>query len=46
MDGVDPKAFEVALKKVDDGFLFENFSQTFLSGVLGYNFLPVGGLKV
>jgi hypothetical protein len=45
MDGVDPKAFEFALSKIDDGFIFENFTKDFLSKVLGYQFLPVGRLK-
>lgn len=45
MDGVDIKACEFALSKIDDGFVFEKFAQRFLSNVLGYEFVPVGGLK-
>jgi len=45
MDGVDPKAFEFALSRIEDGFVFENFANTFLAAILGYNFIPVGGLK-
>lgn len=45
MDGVDPKAFEFALSKIEDGFVFEKFAQDFLSKVLSYDFLPAGRLK-
>jgi hypothetical protein len=45
MEGVDPRAFEFALSKIDDGFLFENFSKDFLGRVLNYAFVPVGRLK-
>lgn len=45
MDGVDPKAFEFALSQVDDGFIFEDFSKDYLGKILGYNFIPVGGVK-
>lgn len=45
MDGVDPKAFEFALSQIEDGFLFEDFSNNYLTKVLGHNFLPVGGIK-
>ncbi len=30
---------------IKDGFLFESFSQEFLSARLGYNFLSSGGIK-
>ncbi|GKW25645.1 hypothetical protein PEC311524_32390 [Pectobacterium carotovorum subsp. carotovorum] len=33
------------LSVIDDGFLFENFSQEFLSARLGYKFLSSGGIK-
>ncbi|MCE9730944.1 hypothetical protein [Pectobacterium sp. IFB5596] len=33
------------LAVIDDGFLFENFSQEFLSARLGYKFLSSGGIK-
>jgi hypothetical protein len=45
MQGIDPDAFSQALAKINDGFIFENFAQGFLSKVLGYDFIPVGGLK-
>lgn len=45
MNGVDPKAFEFALSKIEDGFIFEKFANQFLTCVLGYHFIPVGGLK-
>lgn len=45
MNGVDPKAFEFALSKIADGFIFEKFAHDFLSKVLGYEFIPSGGLK-
>ena len=44
MTGVDPQAFEFAMKQIDDGKVFENFGLQFLTGVLGYRFVPVGGL--
>jgi hypothetical protein len=28
---------------LDNGWVFENFGQTFLSARLGYEFIPVGG---
>jgi hypothetical protein len=45
MDGVDPRSFEFALQKIDDGFIFEDFAQRYLGATLGYDFLPAGGLK-
>ena len=45
MDGIDPKAFEFALTRIEDGFIFEKFAQDFLSKLLTYSFVPVGGLK-
>ena len=45
MHGADPNACEFALSKIDDGFIFEQFANQFLSSVLGYKFIPVGGLK-
>lgn len=42
---IDIKAFEFALLKVKDGFLFERFALAFLSSRLGYKFTPVGGTK-
>ena len=45
MSGVDPQAFCFAIDQIKDGFIFEKFAQGFLSKVLGYNFLPAGGIK-
>lgn len=45
MEGVDPKELEFALEKIEDGFIFERFGSSFLSSVLGYEFIPQGGLK-
>ena len=45
VDRVDPRAFEYVLTKIEDGFIFEKFACQFLSCVLSYNFIPVGGLK-
>jgi len=45
MEGIDPKAFEFALTRIEDGFVFEKFAQEFLSKLLSYSFVPVGGLK-
>ncbi len=44
MTGVDPQAFRFAMKQIDDGNVFEQFGLQFLAGVLGYQFVPVGGL--
>jgi hypothetical protein len=45
MEKVDPNAFQSAIQKIDDGFLFEKFSQAFLAEILGHTFNPYGGLK-
>ncbi|OGW45276.1 MAG: hypothetical protein A2Y66_08830 [Nitrospirae bacterium RBG_13_41_22] len=45
MEGIDPKSFEFALTRIDDGFIFENFCKSYLSKILGYEFIPVGGIK-
>ena len=42
---IDKDAFEYAIQKIDDGFIFENFAVSFLSSTLGYEFIPVGGTK-
>lgn len=42
---IDKEAFEYAIQKIDDGFIFENFAVSFLSSTLGYEFIPVGGTK-
>lgn len=44
MDGVDPRAFEFAISQINDGFVFESFAQSFISGVMGYEFVPIGGI--
>lgn len=44
MEGVDPKAFEYALGKIDNGFIFEQFASEFLACVLGYMFVSAGGI--
>lgn len=43
--GVDLNIFRAALSKIDDGNVFENFAKQFLSNILGYDFIPVGGVK-
>lgn len=45
MKPIDPKAFEFVLNNINDGFVFENFAQQFLSQVLGYEFIPSGGIR-
>jgi hypothetical protein len=40
----DADAVRFALSKTNDGFLFEQFAQAFLAAVVGYEFVPVGGL--
>jgi hypothetical protein len=45
VEGIDPKAFEFALTRIEDGFVFEKFAHDFLSKLLSYSFVPVGGLK-
>ena len=42
---MDIQAFKIALKQLDNGWIFEEFSQHFLSARLGYGFIPVGGSK-
>lgn len=42
---MDIQAFKIALKQLDNGWVFEDFSQHFLSARLGYEFIPVGGTK-
>lgn len=45
MESVNAKAFEFAIGKITDGFIFERFANEFLSSVLGESFIPVGGIK-
>ena len=44
MNGVDPKSANYAINKIDDGNVFETFAKDFLSKLLGYNFIPIGGM--
>lgn len=44
MQGVNPQAFEFAVSKIDEGFVFESFANSFIGAVLGYDFLPIGGI--
>jgi hypothetical protein len=44
MNGIDPKSARYAIGNIDDGNIFENFAKDFLSKLLGYEFVPVGGL--
>lgn len=43
MSTIDPRAFEYAIEKIDDGFVFEAFALAFLSALNGWEFIPVGG---
>lgn len=45
MSSINPSEIEYALGQIQDGFLFERLSQNFLAKILGYEFIPVGGLK-
>lgn len=45
MKGIDPKAFEFALAKIDNGDIFENFVSGFLAQIRGEDFIPAGGIK-
>lgn len=45
MEPKDPRDFEKAIGLIKDGFLFEQFCQSYLSQILGYEFMPVGGIK-
>ncbi|GBF44629.1 hypothetical protein LPTSP2_39320 [Leptospira ellinghausenii] len=38
-------AFEFAIARIEDGFIFEEFLKQFLSGIYGTSFIPVGGTK-
>ena len=42
---IDLNAFEFAISKIDDGWIFERFGLEFLSASQGYEFIPVGGSK-
>ncbi len=45
MNGIDPTACKFALTQIKDGFIFEEFSHSFLSAILGHSFLHAGGIK-
>ena len=45
MENIDVDAFEYALSITDDGIIFEKFALAFLSAVMGYDFMPAGGVK-
>ena len=45
MQPIDPKSVEFSLSKINDGFIFEDFANQFLSQVLGYEFIPAGGVR-
>lgn len=45
MVGVDPSAFRFALGQINDGNIFEQFGLDFLAKVLGYDFIPAGGVR-
>ncbi|MCP4990459.1 MAG: hypothetical protein GY928_31800 [Colwellia sp.] len=42
---IDTEAFELAISKIDDGIIFEEFGLKFLGTILSYDFIPVGGTK-
>jgi hypothetical protein len=39
------EGFKFALNQINDGFVFEHFALKFLPLILGYEFMPVGGVK-
>lgn len=45
MSEINLDAFKYSVSKIDDGFVFEEFGQSFLSAILGHKFIPVGGTK-
>ena len=42
---IDIEAFKYAVSGIDNGNIFEGFGQSFVSAVVGHEFMPVGGLK-
>lgn len=44
MSNLNIHAVESALGLLKDGGVFERFAQAMLAGVLGYEFVPVGGI--
>jgi len=45
MEPINPNLFSSTLDIFDNGFEFEEFAQVFLSQVIGYEFIPHGGIK-
>ena len=45
MEEVDLTAFEYALSKIEDGFIFERSALSFLSAIMGYDFIPSGRVR-
>ena len=45
MKGIDPASARYAISQITDGDIFESFALDFLSKYLGYQFVPVGGIK-
>jgi hypothetical protein len=45
MDAIDPKRFEYVLTSINNGNLFEDFTKSLLCQILGYEFIPMGGIK-
>lgn len=43
--GIEPKSFEFAVSKIENGFVFEDFISAYLSQIMGYDFTPAGGIK-
>lgn len=42
---LNTEGFKFAMNQINDGFVFEKFGLSFLGATLGYNFIPVGGVK-
>lgn len=42
---INKDSFSYAITLIKDGWIFEDFAQQFLSCVIGYEFIPVGGSK-
>lgn len=45
MENFDTISVEISLSKIEDGEIFEKFASEFLSQIIGYEFIPVGGFK-
>jgi hypothetical protein len=43
--GMDNRACQYVLEQIKDGFLFERIAGEFLSAIIGYTFVPAGGIK-